>query len=52
LEKNKIALNREIHRGYSSVSVRGIVRWEKWAVYGTRVGGGCSVGRKIILEYV
>jgi hypothetical protein len=52
LEKDNIALNREIHRVYSSVSVRGAVRWENLAVYVTRVGGRCSVGRKIILEYI
>ena len=51
-EKNKITLNKEIRRVYSSVSARGIIRWENWAIYVTRVGGGCRVGRKIILECV
>lgn len=52
MEEDKIALNREIRRVYPSVGVTGIVRWENWAVYVARVGGGFSVGRKIILEYV
>jgi hypothetical protein len=49
---NKITLNKEIRRVYSSISVRRIVRLEKWAVYVTRVGGEGGVGRKIVLEYI
>jgi hypothetical protein len=47
LEKDKIALKWEIHQVYSSVYVRGIVRWENWVVYVTRVGGGWRVSRKL-----